>query len=92
MLKIWRSFRALKVLKNVKARKTRLKLPLIQVDVDRDVKKREISDLDSLKVDTRKEKFSWIWSIENLKRTVRFVNFIYQCGKSDQLVVHFNFH
>lgn len=55
MLKIWRSFRALKVLKNVKARKTRLKLPLIQVDVDRDVKKREISDLDSLKVDTRKE-------------------------------------
>ena len=55
MLKIWRSFRALKVLKNVKARKTRLKLPLIQVDVDRDVKKREISDLDSLKVDKRKE-------------------------------------
>jgi len=54
-LKICRSFRALKVLKNVKARKTRMKLPLIPVDVERDVKKREISDLDSRNVDARKE-------------------------------------
>ena len=32
-----------------------MKLPLIPVDVDRDVKKREISDLETRKVDTRKE-------------------------------------
>jgi len=32
-----------------------MKLPLIPVDVERDVKKREISDLDSRNVDARKE-------------------------------------